>query len=400
MSTELTRRRFLALGITAGASISLRAGCATAASQKPVATNQTDTGQASGIQPEPKSPDPSDRVVAFYYPWYGNPATDGRYANWNHPVAVRNEPPRSFPGGDDIGANYFPALGCYSANDPHILREHARQLRQAGVGVISVSWWGKDTFTDRALPGLFKVAEEAGLKINFHLEPFPGRNAATAREAIVYLSDKYGASRACHRLADRGDRPVFFVYDSYLTPAREWAEILTPAGRQTLRGTAADAVVLGLWVKEHEHRFMLEGGFDGCYTYFATDGFTFGSTISNWSRLADWARANRKLFVPCVAPGYIDTRIRPWNGGNTRDRESGAYYDRMWSAALGASAELVGLTSFNEWHEGTQIERAVPRQIPGFTYQNYQPLPADYYLDRTAHWVRRLRTGGLSNGKL
>lgn len=37
------------------------------------------------------------RAVAFYYPWYGNPATDGRFANWNHPVAVRGEAPRSFP---------------------------------------------------------------------------------------------------------------------------------------------------------------------------------------------------------------------------------------------------------------------------------------------------------------
>jgi hypothetical protein len=35
------------------------------------------------------------RAVAFYYPWYGNPATDGRFANWNHAVAARGEAPRS-----------------------------------------------------------------------------------------------------------------------------------------------------------------------------------------------------------------------------------------------------------------------------------------------------------------
>lgn len=27
-----------------------------------------------------------------------------------------------------------------------------------------------------------------------------------------------------------------------------------------------------------------------------------------------WATANRKLFVPSVAPGYLDSRIRPWVG--------------------------------------------------------------------------------------
>jgi glycoprotein endo-alpha-1,2-mannosidase len=328
--------------------------------------------------------------MAFYYPWYGNPATDGAYANWNHPVAVRNEPPRAFPGGDDIGANFYPSLGCYSVNDPKVLREHMRQMRQAGVGVVCASWWGKGTFTDRALPGLFKAAEEAGLKVNFHLEPFPGRNAETTRAAVAYLIGKFGASPACHRLSERRNRPVFLLYDSYLTPAKEWATVLRPEGTNTLRGSAIDAVMIGLWVKQHEEQFMLDGGFDGFYTYFATDGFTYGSTVRNWPKLAEWARAQRKLFVPCVAPGYIDTRIRPWNDVNTRDRERGDYYDRMWSAALGVRPELVAITSFNEWHEGTQIEPAVPKRVGTFTYLNYQPLPEDYYLNRTAHWVRLL----------
>ncbi len=244
----------------------------------------------------------STRAVAFYYPWYGNPEIDGRYSNWNHPVAVRNEPPRSFPGGEDIGANFYPALGCYSSNDPKTIQRHMAQLSQAGVGVLCVSWWGKDTYSDRALPRLFVAAEKAGLKINFHIEPFPGRNARTTRDAMVYLVEKFGRSPACHRLADHSNRPVFFVYDSYLTPAKEWAEVLTPAGASTVRGTSNDAVVFGVWVKEREEDFMKTGGFDGFYTYFATDGFTFGSTTSNWPRLATWAKENGKLFVPCWLP--------------------------------------------------------------------------------------------------
>lgn len=355
------------------------------------------TAQVSSASPavggaETKPVTISERAIAFYYPWYGNPEVDGRYANWNHPVAVRNEPPRSFPGGDDIGANFYPALGCYSSNDPKTIIEHMRQLRQAGVGAISVSWWGTNTYTDRTLPGFFKAAEQVGLKINFHIEPFPGRNGSTTREAITYLLQQFGASPACHRLATHGNRPVFFLYDSYLTPASDWAKILSHEGSDTIRGTPADAVVIALWVKENEASFMLEGGFDGFYTYFATDGFTYGSTTANWPKLAEWARANRKLFVPCVAPGYIDTRIRPWNDVNTRDREQGTYYDSMWAAALKISPELVAITSFNEWHEGTQIEPAVPKQTEKFKYLNYEPLPQDYYLDRTAHWVRTLES--------
>jgi glycoprotein endo-alpha-1,2-mannosidase len=334
---------------------------------------------------------PSDRVHAFYYPWYGNPQTDGKYANWNHPVAVRNGPARRFPGGDDIGANFFPALGSYSVNDPAIVKSHMQQLQRAHIGVISVSWWGRDSYTDRALPLLFQMAEKHDIQINFHIEPHLGpgrRNALQVREAIVHLIDTYGDSPALYRHAERGKRPMFYVYDSYLSPAREWATILAPEGSHTIRDTKYDAVVIGLWVKQNEEPFFLDGHFDGFYTYFATDGFTYGSTLSNWKQLSEWARAHNKLFIPCVAPGYIDTRIRPWNGQNTRDRQGGKYYDRTFQAAIDARPDLVGITSFNEWHEGTQIEPAVSKQVGDYRYLDYLPRDATWYLDRTAHWVK------------
>ena len=333
---------------------------------------------------------PCRRVHAFYYPWYGNPQTDGAYSHWNHPVAVRNEPARQFPGGDDIGANFYPALGCYSSNDSDLVDQHMRQLRRARVGVISVSWWGKDSFTDRALPLLLRAAQEHGIQICFHVEPHiasGGRDAKSVRDAIVYLLDAYGASPALYRDANRGDRPVFYVYDSYLTEAAEWATILSPDAADTLRGTKYDSLVIGLWVKQDEERFFLDGHFDGLYTYFATDGFTYGSTWENWKTLADWARDHDKLFVPCVAPGYVDTRIRPWNGKNTRNREDGAYYDRAFEAAIEVEPDVIGITSFNEWHEGTQIEPAIAKRAGDYRYEDYDPHEPAWYLDRTAHWV-------------
>ncbi len=333
---------------------------------------------------------PSYRVHAFYYPWYGDPQTDGNYANWNHPVAVRNGPARRFPGGDDIGANFYPELGCYSVNAPDTIATHMQQLRRARVGVICVSWWGKDSFTDRALPLLFRAAEKHGIRISFHIEPHLGsgkRNARQVREAIVYLINSYGDSAALYRDTQRGKRPMFYVYDSYLTRAEDWATILAPQGKATIRGTKYDAVVIGLWVKQDEERFFLDGHFDGFYTYFASDGFTYGSTLANWNKMAAWAQTHDKLFIPCVAPGYIDTRIRPWNGKNTRDRDKGAYYDREFQAALAVKPELIGLTSFNEWHEGTQIEPAVPKQVGEYQYLDYAPHDATWYQDRTAHWV-------------
>ena len=78
---------------------------------------------------------------------------------------------------------------------------------------------------------------------------------------------------------------------------------------------------------------------------------------------------------------------RPWNSANKKDRQNGAYYDNMWSAGLEIEPEIISITSFNEWHEGTQIEPAIPKNITGYTYLDYQPLEPDYYLKRTKYWI-------------
>ncbi|MBN2594487.1 MAG: CinA family protein, partial [Sedimentisphaerales bacterium] len=332
---------------------------------------------------------PNNNVHAFYYPWYGNPQTDNSYYHWNHPQSVKEGKPKSYSGGDDIGANFYPKLGCYSSNSDQDLDAHMLMLRRAKVGVISTSWWGKDSYTDKAVPRLLDAAAQHNIKVCFHIEPFPGRNAQTTRDAIVYIIDKYGSHSAFYHYDKDKPRPMFYIYDSYLTPAEQWKTILSADGPQTIRNTKYDSVVIGLWVKEHEQTFMTEGHFDGYYTYFATDGFTYGSTIKNWPNLAEWALQNDKLFIPSVGPGYIDLRIRPWNDVNTRDRQNGAYYDHEFAAAIAARPPIISITSFNEWHEGTQIEPAVPKQIPDFKYLDYSPHDPEYYLDRTNHWVDR-----------
>ena len=332
---------------------------------------------------------PYDKVHAFYYPWYGNPQTDNSYYHWNHQQFVKEGEPKNYPGSDDVAANFYPGLGCYSSNSDQDLDAHMLMLRRAKAGVICTSWWGKDTYTDKAVPRLLEAAARYNIKVCFHIEPFPGRNAQTTRESIVYIIDKYGSHSAFYRYGKEKSRPMFYIYDSYLTPAKQWKTILSPDGLQTIRNTKYDSVVIGLWVKENEQAFMTESQFDGFYTYFATDGFTYGSTIGNWPGLAEWAQQNDKLFIPSVGPGYVDLRIRPWNNVNTRDRQNGAYYDREFAAAIAAAPPIISITSFNEWHEGTQIEPAVPKQIPDFKYLDYSPGNPEYYLDRTGYWADR-----------
>eukprot|EP01117_Protostelium_nocturnum_P014080 TRINITY_DN5319_c0_g1_i4.p1 TRINITY_DN5319_c0_g1~~TRINITY_DN5319_c0_g1_i4.p1 ORF type:complete len:289 (+),score=93.93 TRINITY_DN5319_c0_g1_i4:539-1405(+) len=279
------------------------------------------------------------------------------------------------------------------------------QMKGAGIGIVCLSWWGRksdgqlkgdDGFTDKATMLVLNEAAKHGMKIVFHHEPYQGRNAQSTKEDIQYAIKTYGSHPALFRWKEKGNRPLFFVYDPYHTSFQEWSTILDPKGHSTIRGTSDDAIMIGLFVEKYrDEDLIVRGGFDGSYTYFAV-GFTYGANMQNWKSLAEWSRKNNKIFIPSVGPGYSDTRIRPWNH-NQASRENGKYYDRMWENAIALAKEgdkdvpgMISITSFNEWHEGTQIEPAEPNRVSkdsGFAYEDYSPLEPDYYLKRTKYWA-------------
>ena len=137
---------------------------------------------------------------------------------------------------------------------------------------------------------------------------------------------------------------------------------------------------------------IISGGFDGFYTYFAANEFTYGSSWKNWKDLSSFARKNGLLFCPSVGPGYVDTQVRPWNSKTTRARKNGKYYRVAWTTALQSRPHMISITSFNEWHEGTQIEPAIPKSHSSYNYRDYQPNQPDFYLRLTRQFVASFNT--------
>merc|ERR1711915_967648 len=91
-------------------------------------------------------------------------------------------------------------------------------------------------------------------------------------------------------------------YRRKITPT-EWKRLLTNEGDITIRNTKLDAIFMGIWV-EHKHRTdILESGFDGFYTYFASDGFSFGASKRNWKNLEAFASEYNLIFSPSIGPG-------------------------------------------------------------------------------------------------
>jgi glycoprotein endo-alpha-1,2-mannosidase len=340
-------------------------------------------------------------VHTFYYSWYGSPEYDAKYAHWNHQIIPHWKDTTwntagAFTGGDNIAANYYPKLGCYSSNDPKIISEHFKLMQKARIGVCVISWWGMESYGDKSIYKYLEAAQKYGIKIAFHIEPFY-KSIEELREHLAHIIDRYASHPAIFKSQNK---PLFYMYDSYKIKRDEWSRLLKYNGDLSIRNTSMDATVIGLWVGKKDGKFFTKSGFDGFYTYFAIDGFVYGSTTSNWQHLSDFASKHDLIFIPSVGPGYIDTRIRPWNDKNTRSRENGIYYEKMFRSASKLNPDYISITSFNEWHEGTQIEPAIPKKISGYTYEDYgDNVDSFFYINKTKDLVDEYQNS-ISNRKV
>jgi hypothetical protein len=128
------------------------------------------------------------------------------------------------------------------------------------------------------------------------------------------------------------------------------------------------------------------GHFDGLYSYAA-----LGPDLGN---AYTWARSlpPETWYVPGVNPGFSGRRTG-YSEDTYVSRRDGASYRERWVAALDVGVEpaMVAITTFNEWHEGTQIEPAAAGATNGrgYTYEDYDALPPEGYLTLTRQWVDR-----------
>ena len=127
-------------------------------------------------------PDLRRHFVFEYYPWYGiNP--------WIHWDEAERRPPH------DIAATSYPLLGPYDSRDVKVLEQHARWMASAGVGAINVSWWGRGTWMDDAMPALMDVMRAHDIHVTFHLEPYQNNRGENYVSDVLYLLDRYGERR-------------------------------------------------------------------------------------------------------------------------------------------------------------------------------------------------------------
>ena len=364
------------------------------------------------------------KTHAFFYLWYGIPSSKTTsYKHWNHEVLphwTEKENKKwsqiigqQFSPPEEIHAKFYPHRGLYDSEDEIVLKAQFAEMKRAGICGVVLSWWGRpdeegthDTQgvnTDSIVESVVKAAADVeGIYVGFHLEPYAGRNAKKVAQDVRYLQHRF-RDFSTTLLMDNRQRVVFYIYDSYHVASSDW--------KRELKDLRDEACFVGLVLDRKGLTHVVNSAFDAGYTYFASDGFSFGSSTSNWNHISTMLHKHDVAFVPSVGAGYDDSSIRPWNFRNTKNREDGVYYERMFHAAITSNPDAISITSYNEWGEGTQIESASPRRVLSSdqvklknphllneqgdrVYASYKEENPYFYIDLTRRFVKQWEENG------
>jgi glycoprotein endo-alpha-1,2-mannosidase len=286
------------------------------------------------------------KVLTFYYPWYGNPKYPEGSGRWSHWEGVDPENKQI------ASSTNYPKLGAYDSHDPKVIAQHAEWSKQAGIHGWIVSWWGRGDFTDRAMPRILDTCQRAGLQVTIYYETVRGKKTPeNAAQELLEVLKTYADHPAWFRWQRK---PVLFIYGRALDELGMdgWRKAIDQLRQNYPKGV----LLIGDRMSREAARL-----FDGIHTY-NTAGHLKGryvQEVRDWCQktFPGWvalARKENKIATLTVIPGYDDTKIR--KPGLQVPRFEGHSYALQWEAAIAARPDWILITSFNEWHEGSEIE--------------------------------------------
>jgi hypothetical protein len=289
------------------------------------------------------------QVLAFYYGWYGRPDSSGSWVHWSGV----NEAAQKIRNATD-----YPVLGAYDSHDAQVVEQHCRWAKAAGLTGFVVSWWRRDDFNDQGMTRLLDTAQNVGLHVSAYIEqirPADAPTVASATQDILDVLERHAGHPAWLRAAGK---PVIFVYARAIAQLslQDWSSVVAQIDDRYPGG----ALLIADRISPEAARV-----FGGIHTYNPT-GLTAGKPVDEiraWAHaaFAGWIETAGSDRIACVTviAGYDDTtQGRPAPRPIT-DRHDGATYRALWEEALAANPDWILISSWNEWHEGTEIEPSI-----------------------------------------
>ncbi len=272
---------------------------------------------AAGTAPAaPRAPVP---VLAYYYIWFN--ATSWQRAKIDTPL-----------------------LGRYSSDELRTMRQHIRWAQQAGIDGFIVSWKSTPTL-NRRLTRLIAAARQTHFKLAVMYEglDFERRPLPVARVAsdLRFFQQHFASS------------PVFRIYSK---PLVIWSGTwkFTPAAIARVTAPLRRSLLVLASQRQADDYARVASSVDGdAYYWAAVDPFSTPGYQAKLARLGRVVHAHGGLWIAPAAPGF-DARLL--GGTSLIPRRGGKSLEAEYAAALASSPDAVGLISWNEFSENTQIE--------------------------------------------
>ncbi len=276
------------------------------------------------------------RVFAFYYAWF-----DEQTWTPDHVADIPSE--------------------TYVSRDPNAIARHIDQASSAGIDSFVVSWLGPGNPTDERFKMMLDIAGGKGFSatIDFEANKYGSRDSLI--NALIYVRDNLEPHGAFARV---NGKPILFFWRQQVRSVDDWAEIRR----------VVDPNHDQIWIAEGVN-VAYQRVFDGHHLYSIAWSPDVNFTLNDWAKRVRRAGAD-KFWVATVMPGYDDTRTTRADKF-ARTRNNGEFYRATWNAAIATRPDMVVITSFNEWVEGSMIE-------PSVTYGNL-------YLDLTREYAAQFK---------
>jgi Glycosyl hydrolase family 99 len=247
----------------------------------------------------------------------------------------------------------LPLLGPYSSDQGSIMRQHIRWAKSAGIDGFIVSWKSTPSLDSR-LARLVSIADAEHFKLaliyeglDFERKPLPVGRVATD---LGYFADHYAHNPAFQLF---GRKPAVIWSGTWRFPTGAIASV-TRQLRGRLQVLASEKNVAGYQ--------RVANYVDGDAYYWSSVDLTTPGYPGKLVAMGRAVHAHHGLWIAPAASGF-DGRLL----GHSRvvSRRNGATLRREFAVALRSSPDAVGLISWNEFSENSQIE---PSRAYGYTY--------------------------------
>jgi Glycosyl hydrolase family 71 len=274
---------------------------------------RTSSGGQSAVQGRPIP------VLAYYYIWF-NPTS------WNR------------------AKSDYPLVGRYSSDDVTVMRQQVTLAKQSGLTGFIVSW--KDSpVLNRRLAALRTAAATVGFKLSivfegrdFHGNPLPMKEV---RRSFRYLAAHYAAD------------PVFRLFGK---PLVMWSGTWAYSRNQLASITGAYGSRLTILASEKQ-----VAAYEAVADLFRGNSYYWSSvdpqhTPGYAKKLDEFSMAVHQrggLWIAPAAPGFNAKLV-----GGSRDiaRRGGQTLRLEMNAAMDSSPDAIGLISWNEYSENSEVE--------------------------------------------